>query len=494
VTEPGQSRIEGIALELAGVSKRFGTTQALHDVSFRVRRGTVHALLGENGAGKSTLVSAAFGLVKADSGTIAAGSPLRPIASPAAAMAARVGMVHQHFTNVPAMTVAENVALGGRGGFRSDRAAEIVREIGRRTGLTLEPDALAGSLPVGAQQRLEIIKALARNATTLLLDEPTAVLAPAEALELLKWLREFVGRGGSVVLITHRLREALAIADDVTVLRHGEVVVSASVAAVDEHILTVALLGEEAPSDVAAQPDMAGRANASGNTRATEIARLRNVWVEDQRGVVVVRDATLVVRAGEVLGVAAVEGSGQHALLRVLAARIRATRGAVELPSRIGFVPEDRQRDGLVLDFSLAENLALRGAGRRVGRIRWRAERAAAANALREFDVRAGGANERARALSGGNQQKLVLARELADAPALVVAENPTRGLDIRAMRDVHARLRAVATDGAAVVLHSSDLDEVLALSDRVVVMHGGAVQAVAGDRESVGRAMLGVA
>jgi simple sugar transport system ATP-binding protein len=488
-----RSRLDSVALALTGVSKRFGATQALRGVSFRVRRGTVHALLGENGAGKSTLVGTAFGLITGDSGTVEGGTPPRAISSPALAMAAGIGMVHQHFTNVPAMTVAENVALGSRGAFRADRAAATVLEIGRRTGLALDPDALAGSLPVGAQQRLEIVKALARDATTLLLDEPTAVLAPSEAAELLAWLREFADRGGSVVLITHRLREALAIADDVTVLRHGAVVLSEPVASVDEPSLAAALLGEEPTSDVATTRGDA-RTGAASGVGTNEIARLTNVSVEDERGVVVVRNVTLSVRAGEVFGIAAVEGSGQHSLLRVLAARIPATRGAVELPSTVGFVPEDRQRDGLVLDFSLAENLALRGAGRRVGRIHWRAERAAAEEALRELDVRARGPLERARALSGGNQQKLVLARELAGAPALVVAENPTRGLDIRATRVVHARLRAAAAAGAAVVLHSSDLDEVLTMSDRVVVMHAGALHAVTGDRESVGRAMLGVA
>ena len=481
---------ERVALELTAVSKRFGATQALRDVSFRVRRGTVHALLGENGAGKSTLVGAAFGLFNADSGTVAAGDPPRRILSPAAAMAAGVGMVHQHFTNVPAMTVAENVSLGTHGAYRAERAAATVLEIGKRTGLALDPNSLAESLPVGGQQRLEIIKALARDATTLLLDEPTAVLAPAEAAELLAWLREFANRGGSVVLITHRLREALGIADEVTVLRRGEAVLNEPVASVDERSLAAALLGDEEQSDTGHER-LAGETPEAPNR---EIARLTHVWVQDERGVAVVQDVTLAVRAGEVLGIAAVEGSGQHALLRVLAARIAVTRGQAELPSKIGFVPEDRQRDGLVLDLSLVENLALRGVGRRAGLIHWRSERAAADAAIREFDVRARGPSEKARVLSGGNQQKLILARELSDAPHLVVAENPTRGLDIRATRDVHLRLRRAADTGAAVVVHSSDLDEVLALSDRVLVMHAGGVHAVDGDRESVGRAMLGVA
>lgn len=488
------ARPEAVALAVTGVSKRFGSTQALRDVSIRVRRGTVHALLGENGAGKSTLISTAFGLVAADSGRVIGGSPARAISSPAEAMAAGIGMVHQHFTNVPAMTVAENVALGSRGTFRADRSAEAVREIGGCTGLVLDPRAVAGSLPVGAQQRLEIVKALARDATTLLLDEPTAVLAPTEATELLKWLRGFADGGGSVLLITHRLREALSVADDVTVLRRGSVVLDASVASVDERSLASALLGEEVPAEVTA-PAVDGDAYVGrSDLPGSPIARLVNVSVKDERGVMVVHEATIDVHPGEIVGIAAVEGSGQHALLRVLAARTMATSGAVELPSTIGFVPEDRQRDGLVLDFSLVENLALGGAGSRRGRIRWSTLRRSATDTLRTFDVRARDASEPARTLSGGNQQKLVLARELSGHPTLVVAENPTRGLDIRATQEVHSRLRRAAASGAGVVLHSSDLDEVLALSQRVAVMHAGHLHIVPRDRDSVGRAMLGVA
>ncbi len=463
----------------------------------RVRQGTVHALLGENGAGKSTLVGTAFGLVSADSGSAVAGNPPRAIASPSDAMGAGMGMVHQHFTNVASMTVAENVALGTHGPFDANRTSATVLEIGRRTGLALDPRALVESLPVSGQQRLEIVKALARDATTLLLDEPTAVLAPDEATELLAWLRTFANGGGSVVLITHRLREALAIADDVTVLRRGAVVLSGPVSAADERSLAGALLGEEsaAPSASLAAYHAADADAAPEPAESTgTIARLTNVSVEDARGVLVVRDATIAVRAGEILGVAAVEGSGQHSLLRVLASRIAATRGGVELPAKIGFVPEDRHREGLVLDFSLVENLALRDAGKRRGWIHRRRERQSADAALKTFDIRARDTSDSARALSGGNQQKLVLARELSDAPALVVAENPTRGLDIRATREVHARLRAAAKSGAAVVLHSTDLDEVLSLSSRVVVMHAGALREVAKDRDVVGRAMLGVA
>jgi simple sugar transport system ATP-binding protein len=496
----GQAAGDGPALTLTAISKRFGSTQALRNVSLQVRRGTVHALLGENGAGKSTLVRAAFGLITIDSGTVVGGNPPRVITSPDAAMAAGIGMVHQHFTNVPSMTVAENVVLGGRGAFHARTAAAKVREIGDRTGLWLDPNARAGSLPVGAQQRLEIVKALARDATMLLLDEPTAVLVPTETAELLSWLRDFANRGGSVVLITHRLREALAIADDVTVLRGGAVVLTERAASVDERSLAGALLGEEPRGDgetsrkrIAVGDEGNEATNGSRNSGDT-VARLTRVVVKDDRGVIVVDEATLAVRAAEILGVAAVEGSGQHALLRVLAARTSVTIGTAELPANIGFVPEDRQGDGLVLEFSLDENLMLRGAGRRTGRIRWREQHAIAEEALRTFDVRAHSISEHADALSGGNQQKLVLARELSDNPTLLVVENPTRGLDIRATRDVHTRLRNAAASGTAVVLHSSDLDEVLRLSDRVVVMHAGRLRAVENDRDAVGRAMLGVA
>lgn len=486
---PGAGTHE-VSLVVSGVSKRFGATHALRDVSFRVRRGTVHALLGENGAGKSTLVRAAFGLVPPDSGRVTAGDPPRPIGSAAAAIGAGLGMVHQHFTNVPAMTVAENVMLGGRGAFSGERAAARVTEIARRTGLALDPTAIAGELSVGAQQRLEIVKALSREATTLLLDEPTAVLAPDEATELLWWLRGFADRGGAVVLITHRLREALAIADDVTVLRRGAVVLAGPAESYDERALAAALLGveDERPEAVVSETPHAGAGERP------VVARLVSVDVTDERGVRIARDVNLVARGGEVLGIAAVEGSGQRGVLRVLAGRVEPDAGRAELPSSIGFVPEDRQRDALVLELSLTENVALRGAGARRGRLDWRDQRRLTDELIQAFDVRANTSGDRAATLSGGNQQKLVLARELSDSPELLVAENPTRGLDIRATREVHARLRAAARRGAAVVVHSSDLDEVLALADRVVVMHAGAMIDVSGRRDVVGRAMLGVA
>lgn len=472
------------ALELSGITKRFGSVVALDDVSLTVRRGTVHALLGENGAGKSTLMHVAFGMIQPERGTLAVDGTQRRFGSPADAIDAGIGMVHQHFTNVPAMTVAENVALGGYGRYDAKRAAERVREIGARTGLILDPAARAGELPVGGQQRLEILKALGDKARVLILDEPTAVLAPSESEELLRWLRAFATDGNSVVLITHKLDEARSIADDVTVLRHGKQTLASPAAGLTTYAMARALLGEEPPGERVTDAPTVGEV----------VARLSGVDVIDERGVAAVKDASIEVRAGEIVGIAAVEGAGQRELLRTLAGRLSATRGQAVVQGAIGFVPEDRHSDALLLEGSQTENVVLRGAGKRRGIIPWRAERARTQTLAAEFDVRGGGVDRPVRTLSGGNQQKLVLGRELDGSPSLLVAENPTRGLDIRATRDVHDRLRAAAAAGAGVVVYSSDLDEVLLLATRVMVMHAGRIHEVRGGREAVGRAMLGVA
>ena len=514
-------------VELHRITKRFGATLALDDASFALRAGTVHALLGENGAGKTTLMRVAFGMVAPDHGRLLVDGAERRFGSPADAMRAGLGMVHQHFALVPAMTVAENVALGGRGRFDRAAAAARVREIGARTGLVLDPDALAGDLALGAQQRLEIVKALARDARVLVLDEPTAVLAPAEARELLGWVRAFARAGGAAVLITHKLREALAVADDVTVLRRGRTALAARAGDVTEASLARAMLGEGMATDAVAIADefadefdefaeefpepggppqgqsVADRANDHHHASAPVILRARDLVVRDARGVARLQGATLEVRAGEIVGVAAVEGAGQHELLRALAGRLPATSGTVERPDVVGFVPEDRHRDAAILDFTLAENVALGEAGRLRGWMDWGARRRTTAALLDAHDVRASGPDAPMRALSGGNQQKLVLARELAALAALgagdaggtaraLVVENPTRGLDIRAAADVAARLRAARDAGVAVVVHAADLDEVLTLADRVVVVHDGRVHEVPKDREAVGRAMLG--
>lgn len=472
------------ALALDHIARRFGRTDALVDASLHVRPGSVHALLGENGAGKTTLMRIAFGMLRPDAGSLRIAGDAVTLRGPADALARGIGMVHQHFTSVPAMTVAENVALGAHGRYDAARAREVVRALGARTGLTLDPDARANDLPVGAQQRLEIVKALARGARVLILDEPTAVLAPPEAAELLATLRRFADAGGSVVLITHKLPEALAAADEITVLRDGRTVLHGRADALDEGALARAMLGG---SEAAAPARDAG---APGEA----VIAARDLRLRDDRGVVRVRDATVEARAGEVLGIAGVEGAGQHELLRAFAGRLAPDGGSLRLPERIGFVPEDRHRDALVLDFTLAENVALHGAGRRRGRIAWRDVERHTAALIERFAIRAPGPRARARALSGGNQQKLVLARELDGAPEALVVENPTRGLDIAATAALHAELLAARDRGAAVVLYSSDLDEVLALADRLVVMFAGSAREVPVDREAAGRAMLGAA
>ncbi len=486
-------------LSLDSVVHRFGSSLALDNASLTVQPGTVHALLGENGAGKTTLMRVAFGMLAPTRGTIRLrGAPV-VVSSPAAALAMGIGMVHQHFTLVSAMSVAENVALGRHGLFHPAAAAARVQEISAQAGLALDPHAFVHTLSVGAQQRCEIVKALARDVQLLILDEPTAVLAPSEAAELLQWIRRFADAGHAVVLITHKLRDALAVADEVTVLRRGRTVLTKRAADTTHAELASAMFGDDArPAEVEhiAGTDADRDEQASAQTPATRsgtvVLAAIGASVTDARGVTVVRDASLHVNAGEIVGVAAIEGAGQHQMMRVLAGRLAPTAGRVTLPADVGFVPEDRHRDALLLDGTLDENIALRGAGARRGRLSWGSLRAATADIVTRFDVRTSGVSATARALSGGNQQKLVLGRELADRPDALVVENPTRGLDFRAIASVHAALRAARDAGTAVLMYGSDIDEVLALADRVYVMHNGAVLESTHDRDVVGRAMLG--
>lgn len=499
-------------LALTHVSKTFGRVQALRDVSFAVRPGTVHALLGENGAGKSTLMRVAFGMLTPDGGTVQRNGQPVSLRSPAEALALGIGMVHQHFTLVPSMTVAENVALGGHGLFDRARAEARVREVGVRTGLLLDPESRIESLPVGAQQRCEIVKALARDVSLLILDEPTAVLAPAESRELLAWVRSFADAGNAVVLITHKLRDALSVADDVTVLRHGQQVLSTRAELVNEAQLAEAMIGRRAGADAETVVNLGTTTSETFDTTRDlsldpfahetpksvpsptrdPVLAAHAVCYVDARGVERVKRASLVVHAGEVVGLAAVEGAGQHELLRLLAGRLTPESGQITRPDTLGFVPEDRHRDALLLDAPLFENLALREAGARTGRMDWPAFRAATTQVVGTRDVRTPGVDVPARALSGGNQQKFVVGRELADRPAALVVENPSRGLDFVATAAVQQALRDARDAGTAVVVYSSDLDEVLQLADRVVVMFDGTLREVRGGREAVGQAMLG--
>ncbi len=469
------------ALELRGIVKRFGPVQALRGADFTLMPGEVHALLGENGAGKSTLMRIAYGLERADAGTVVVrGVPGAP-SSPRAARRLGIGMVHQHFTAIPALTVAENVALAAGWPVAPGRLRSRVGDLARRTGLELEPDATAGALSVALKQRLEILKALAGEAGILLLDEPTAVLAPAESDELLARIRGLARGGGAAVLITHKLREALEAADRITVLRAGRVTLTGRAAELSAAALTSAMIGGAAAAE--AGPAAQGEVRVPAGERAGGEILVRcaglDVLREDGRGMAV-RGAALAVARGERLGVAAVEGNGQRELLRAIAGVLRPLRGTLEVAGEVAFIPEDRTTEALIPEFSLAENVVL-GVGRgapwvRRGRIDWRAAREHTRELLARFDVRASGPDAPAFTLSGGNQQKLVIARALARGPRVIVAENPSRGLDVRATEEVWGRLRAAAAAGAAVIAYSTDLDEILSWVGRVIVLSGGRV------------------
>ena len=463
---------EADALVLRDVRRSFGHTIALDGASCTVRRGTIHALLGENGAGKTTLMRIAFGLLAPDAGELWVNGARTTLRSSRDGIALGLGMVHQHFMLVPAMTVAENVALGGRGRFDRDGTAARVAAIGKDAGLGIDATSRVADLPVGAQQRLEIIKALAHDARVLILDEPTAVLSPSEGADLLQWSRRFAAGGGTIVLITHKLRDAMEFADDVTVLRRGRTVLAGNRRDITEAQVIAALVGDVGPTLAANRPRT--------TTRPTDAARvlgLDGVDYVDKQGVTRLRDVTLDVRAGEVLGVIGVEGAGQHELLRILAGRLEPTRGRATRPARVGFIPEDRLHDALIPELTLTENLALARAGTARGRLPWDATRHATAEILRDFDVRADGTESLARTLSGGNQQKFVVGRERHLAGSALVAENPTRGLDLRASARVLSEIAGVGgTPPPAVVMYSSDLDEVLAVATRVVACFNGSV------------------
>ena len=499
------------ALALRGIRKRFGSVQALRGADFTLMPGELHALLGENGAGKTTLMRVAYGMVRPDAGEIAVHGAVGGIASPRAARRAGIGMVHQHFTSVPALTVAENVALAAGWPVAPRALRERVHAIAERVGLPVDPDVRAGHLSVALKQRLEIVKALASEARILLLDEPTAVLAPGEADELLRVVRAFTAAGGAAVLITHKLDEALEAADRVTVLRQGAVVFAGEVGGQTASSLAGMMVGDG--GSVELRPLRFAQGDSSAPGRSTTgaggdssvpirerplLVRLEELEVSRDTGYgIAVRRATLGIRAGEIVGIAAVEGNGQRELLRAVAGRLQPLRGRREVAGPVGFVPEDRTTEGLIPELTLTENVVLGSRADdpwvRRGRVDWRVARARTASLIAEYGVVAPGPDAPAAALSGGNQQKMVVARELARGPRVVVAENPTRGLDIRATEEIHARLRAAAASGAAVLMYSSDLDEVLGLAARVVVIARGVLTEVPGNatRVQVGELMV---
>jgi simple sugar transport system ATP-binding protein len=475
---------------LRDIHKRFGETRALAGATLEVEAGEVHALLGENGAGKTTLVRVLFGSVRPDSGAIELdGSPVQ-VASPAEALGLGVALVHQHPHLVPALSVAENLSLGEPGSpwLPPDELRTHARAVLAVGGLDVDPDARAGDLPIGVQQRIEIARALARDVRVLVLDEPTAVLAPSEVDELLALLAGLKEQGRAVVLITHKLEEITQVCDRVTVLRAGRTVSTSPVAGATSEELGTLMVGDVPPPS-GRPPDAPAASEPALRLQGVRVAGFAPLDLE--------------VAAGEIVGVAGIEGNGQLELEQLLAGVRAPEGGAVELlRPPLAVLSGDRQHTGLVLELSVEENLQLEDAARggsppifgRAGVLSPNALREAGVAAIERFGIRAG-SSDPASALSGGNQQKVCVARALVRDPGVLVAVNPTRGLDLAATAAVRDELRARAVSGGAVVLMSTDLDEILELSHRVVVLFRGALLEVPADaqtRGEIGRRMLG--
>ncbi len=476
-------------LEMRHITKRFPGIVANDDVSLDLREGEVHALLGENGAGKSTLMNILYGLYHPDEGEILIkGKPVR-LGSPSAAIDAGVGMVHQHFMLIPVMTVAENIVLGvepTREGVLLDitEAERRVQEISDRYGLAVDPHARIQDITVGQQQRVEILKALYREADILVLDEPTAVLTPQEAQELFEVVRQLTQRGKSIIFISHKLNEVLEIADRITVLRRGKLIETLPATGATEESLARLMVGREVLLRVAKTPAQPSE----------PLLQVSDLHVYDDRGIEKVRGVSFEVRAGEIVGLAGIDGNGQTELIDAMTGLRGVTSGTVivdgqdvtsksphgHLEAGLGHIPEDRQRRGLVLEYSIAENIALHDyRSPPASRFGWLFPRRLIERARRliqDFDVRGGGPNTRAGSLSGGNQQKVVLAREIERDPKVLIAAQPTRGLDVGAIEFVHRRLIEERDEGRAILLVSLELEEVLSLSDRILVMYEGRI------------------
>lgn len=492
-------------LEARELTKQFPGVLANDKVNFDLRQGEIHALLGENGAGKSTLMNLLYGLYNQDSGEIFVNGKPATINSPNDAIDLGIDMVHQHFMLIPVFTVTENVMLGEevtrRGMLDRNAVSARIKEISTQYGLEVNPDALIGDLPVGLQQRVEILKTLYRNAKILILDEPTAVLTPQEAEDLFRIMHDLTARGVSIIFITHKLKEVLAVADRITVMRAGRIINTVTPAETNEAGLANMMVGRQVILTVKKEERSADE----------EILIVENLHVKDQRNLEVVHNVSFSVRGGEVLGIAGVQGNGQTELSEALTGLRSPTSGKVELagidvtgkPPRalteagLAHIPEDRQRHGLVLTYPITDNMALcdyyRPPFSRRGVIQQNALDANARKLITSFDVRTPSPFVSAGKLSGGNQQKVIVARELSrENVKLVIANQPTRGLDVGSIEYIHSEIIKMRDRGVAVLLISAELDEIMALSDRIAVMYRGQIVTIV-DAKSAVREQLGL-
>jgi general nucleoside transport system ATP-binding protein len=483
-------------IEMLNIRKVFGNFVANDNITLQLKKGEIHALLGENGAGKSTLMNVLFGLYQPDGGEIRVKGQTVKISNPNVANDLGIGMVHQHFMLVDTFTVTENIILGSEptklGKIDIKRAEQEVRELSERYGLAVDPTAKIADISVGMQQRVEILKTLYRGADILIFDEPTAVLTPQEIQELIQIMKALVREGKSIILITHKLKEIMEVCDRVTVIRRGKGIGTLNVADTNPNELAALMVGREVHFKTEKREATPGK----------DVLEIKDLVVKDARGVTVVNHLDLTVRAGEIFGIAGVDGNGQSELIEAITGLIKAESGSIKLngkeilnlPPRkiteagVGHIPQDRHKHGLVLDFPIGENIVLQTYYQepysKNGILNFKNIYDKARQLIKEFDVRTPDEYTKARALSGGNQQKAIIGREVDRNPDLLIAAQPTRGLDVGAIEFIHKRLIEQRDQGKAVLLVSFELDEIMNVSDRIAVIYEGKIVAIVDPKE----------